>query len=66
MSIGRYAKAVVAALLAAITIINGAVSDSLFTTTEIVSAVLAVLAALGVYVVPNDTRPVPPRGDSAK
>jgi hypothetical protein len=53
MNVGKIAKTVVAALFAAVTVIYSAVSDDVYTTTEIVNTVLAVLTALGVWAVPN-------------
>lgn len=53
MRIGKMAKSVVAALFAAAVVVNAAVSDDVFTTTELVNSILAVLTALGVYAVPN-------------
>lgn len=53
MKIGKVAKTVVAGLFAAVTIAYSAVSDDVYTSTEIVNTVLAVLTAIGVYVVPN-------------
>ncbi|TMR97519.1 hypothetical protein [Nonomuraea basaltis] len=65
MKISRYAKTIVAALFAAIVAVNGAVSDDVFTATEIVNAVLAVLTALGVYAVPNAEQSKPQRIDDS-
>ena len=53
MKIGKVAKTVVAGLFAAVTIAYSAVSDDVYTSTEIVNTVLAVLTVIGVYVVPN-------------
>ena len=59
MRIGKMAKSIVAALFAAAVVVNAAVSDDLFTTTELVNSVLAVLGALGVYAVPNASQSEP-------
>lgn len=53
MKIGNYAKFGVAAVLAVATAFQAAISDSILTNTEIVTVGLALLTALGVYVVPN-------------
>lgn len=49
----KVAKFVVAAVGAGVTALTVALSDNAFTTTDGVTVALAVLAALGVYVVPN-------------
>ncbi len=53
MKIGRYAKTIVAGVLAAATAASTALGDNVLSTSETVTIVLAVLTALGVYVVPN-------------
>lgn len=53
MNVSHYWKSIIAAVGAAAFTIETAISDGVFTSSEIVSAVLAVLIALGVYVVPN-------------
>lgn len=53
MRIGKVAKTVVAGLFAAVTIAYSAVSDDVYTSTEVVNTVLAILTAIGVYAVPN-------------
>jgi hypothetical protein len=53
MNVGKLAKAIVAALFAAVTVVYSAVSDDVYTSTEVVNTVLAVLTALGVWAVPN-------------
>jgi hypothetical protein len=53
MKIGKMAKSVVAALFAAVTVAYSAVSDDVYTSTEVINTVLAVLTALGVWAVPN-------------
>lgn len=60
MKIGKYAKSVVAALFAAVTVAHAAISDDVYTSTEIVGTVLAVLTALGVYATPNARESDPP------
>ena len=59
MNVGKIAKTVVAALFAAITVVYSAVSDDVYTTTEVVNTVLAVLTALGVWAVPNASQSEP-------
>lgn len=54
MKIGSYAKTIVAGVLAAATVASTALGDNVLTTTEAVTIGLAVLTALGVYIVPND------------
>ncbi|MFC4006661.1 hypothetical protein ACFOY2_05475 [Nonomuraea purpurea] len=61
MKVGKVAKSVVAALFAAAVVVNAAVSDDVFTTTELVNSVLAVLTALGVYITPNAEQSEPRR-----
>lgn len=53
MKVGKAAKTIVAGLFAAVTVAYSAVSDDMYTSTEIVNTVLAVLTAIGVYFVPN-------------
>ncbi len=53
MKIGKFAKTFVAGLFAAATVAYSAVSDDVYSSTEIVNTVLAVLAALGVWATPN-------------
>lgn len=53
MTVGKYAKFIVAAVAAVVIATQAAISDGVLTNTEIVGVVLAGLAALGVYVVPN-------------
>jgi hypothetical protein len=56
MKISRYAKAIVAAVAAGAASLATALGDGTVTATEGITAVLAVLAALGVtYRVPNRT-----------
>jgi len=62
MQIGKMAKTVVAALFAAVTVAYSAVSDDVYTSTEVVNTVLAVLTAIGVWAVPNARQSeIPPR-----
>lgn len=49
----KVAKAVVAAVLAGAQALNVALNDNAFSSTEAVTIVLAVLAVVGVYKVPN-------------
>ena len=53
MKIGKYAKTIVAAIVAGATALAVAMGDDTLSTTEGVTVALAVLGALGVYVVPN-------------
>ncbi|MEV2236712.1 hypothetical protein [Micromonospora sp. NPDC049891] len=59
MKVGRYAKTIVAAVVAGATALTVAMGDDVLTTTEGITVALAVLGAFGVYVVPNarDSRP---------
>jgi hypothetical protein len=61
MKIPEYAKTVVAAVVAGGTVLASALTDNSISGTEWVGIGLAVLTALGVYVVPNapksDRRP---------
>jgi hypothetical protein len=59
MKIASYAKTIVAAIVAGATALAVALGDDTVSTTEFVTVALAVLGALGVYVVPNA-----PRSDS--
>lgn len=54
MKLGKYAKAIVAAVVAGGTALGTALADDVVTTGEWVGVALAVLGALGItYVVPN-------------
>ncbi|MFI5833227.1 hypothetical protein ACIA5A_06070 [Micromonospora sp. NPDC051300] len=53
MKIASYAKTIVAALVAAGTALTVAMGDDTLTATEGITVALALLGALGVYVVPN-------------
>lgn len=53
MKISAYAKFIVAAIVAGGTALTVALGDNTITTTEGVTVALAILGALGVYVVPN-------------
>lgn len=53
MKISPYAKTIVASIAAGATALTVAFGDDTLTPTEAVTVALAVLAALGVYVVPN-------------
>lgn len=67
MKIGKYAKTIVAAVLGGGYALQAALSDDTITNTEWVGIGLAVLIALGVWAVPNETPkplyPVDPNGD---
>lgn len=53
MKVARYAKTIVAAVVAGATALTVAMGDDVITATEGITVALAVLGALGVYVVPN-------------
>ncbi|GAA4221582.1 hypothetical protein FHR32_005145 [Streptosporangium album] len=53
MNVGKYAKTIVAALFAAVVVAKSAVTDGVYNPAEVIDTVLAVLTALGVWVVPN-------------
>lgn len=53
MKVAKYAKTIVAAIVAGGTALSVAMGDDVITSTEAVALTLAVLGALGVYVVPN-------------
>ncbi len=53
MRIARYAKTIVAAVVAGGVALTVAMGDDVLTATEGITVALAVLGALGVYVVPN-------------
>ncbi|CAM3460833.1 hypothetical protein [Stackebrandtia soli] len=53
MKVSKVAKAVVAALGAAVTALTVAMGDDTISATEGITVALAVLTALGVYAVPN-------------
>ncbi|WP_431881584.1 hypothetical protein [Micromonospora chalcea] len=53
MKIAQYAKTIVAAVVAGATALAVAMGDDTLTTTEGIAVALAILGALGVYVVPN-------------
>lgn len=53
MRVGRYAKTIVAAIVAGGTALTVALGDDTLTATEGITVALAILGAFGVYVVPN-------------
>lgn len=57
MKVSAVAKTLVAAAAAAVSAVVAATGDDYLTATELIQVALAILAALGVYVVPNDGRP---------
>lgn len=61
MAVSRYAKSVVAALVAGLTVLAAALTDDAITPAEWVQIAVAVLGAIGVYAVPNK----PPAGEAA-
>lgn len=56
MNISRYSKFIFAAIAAGVTAVTAALTDDKVTSTELVGISLAVLTALGVYVVPNQDK----------
>lgn len=58
----RYAKTVVAVLIAALTVLASAITDDVITNAEKVNIILAALGAVGVYAIPN----TPPKGEPAR
>lgn len=62
MKVGKYAKTIVAATMAAGTALTVALGDDVISATEGITVALAILGTLGVYVVPNaKTDAEPPR-----
>ncbi|MGK5737287.1 hypothetical protein [Micromonospora sp. URMC 103] len=55
MRVAKYAKTIVASVVAGGTALTVAMGDDVLTATEGITVALAVLGALGVYVVPNAT-----------
>ncbi|MGW1057635.1 hypothetical protein [Micromonospora rubida] len=53
MKIAKYAKTIVAGVIAGGVALTVAMGDDVLTATEGITVALAVLGALGVYVVPN-------------
>lgn len=53
IKVGHYAKTIIAAAVAAASVVSVAVGDDILTPTELVNVALAVLGAFGVYVIPN-------------
>jgi len=53
MNVAKYAKTIVAAVVAGGVALTVAMGDDVLTATEGITVALAVLGALGVYVVPN-------------
>lgn len=53
MKISNYSKFLFAALTAGVTAVTAALTDNTVTSSEVIGIGLAVLTALGVYVVPN-------------
>lgn len=49
----RYAKAIVAILTAVVTVLVAALTDNRVSTVEVVQVAIALVAAVGVYLVPN-------------
>ncbi|WFF07264.1 hypothetical protein O7622_01285 [Micromonospora sp. WMMD1076] len=58
MRIGRFAKTIVAGVVAGGVALTVAMGDDVLTATEGITVALAVLGALGVYVVPNAKDPL--------
>jgi len=61
VTVSRYAKSIVAAAVAGLTVLAAALTDDTITTAEWVQIAVAVLGAIGVYAVPNR----PPAGEPA-
>lgn len=53
MNIGSYAKSIVMIIAAGVAILTAALSDNVVTATESVNIGIAVVTAVGVYLVPN-------------
>ncbi len=64
MRVGKYAKTIVAGVIAGATAFTVALGDDVITATEGITVALAILGAFGVYVVPN-ARPEPTPVDEA-
>lgn len=61
MNLGKYSKTVIAALFAAVVVAKAAITDGVYTSSEVIETVIAVLTVLGVYVVPNARQSDPPQ-----
>lgn len=59
MKVGKYAKFITSAVIAGATALTVALGDDTITATEGITVALAVLGALGVYVVPNAKEATP-------
>ncbi len=55
----RYLKSIVAVVIAGLTALQAAISDSVVTQNEWVIIALAVVGAIGVFAVPNTANPNP-------
>ncbi len=55
----KYLKSIVAVVIAALTALQAAISDSVVTQNEWVIIALAVVGAIGVFAVPNTPNPNP-------
>jgi hypothetical protein len=53
MTINRYAKTILAIIAAGLGILTAALSDDVVTPAELVNVAIAVVTAVGVYLVPN-------------
>lgn len=62
MKVSQYAKFIVSALVAGGIILKTAIGDDVISASEMVDIALALLGALGVYVLPN----APKTGDAPK
>lgn len=51
--VSRYTKAVVAILAAVLVVFGAAITDDVVTTLEVVNVAIALITAVGVYLVPN-------------
>ncbi len=62
MNLGKYAKTIVAALFAAVVVAKSAITDGVYSPSEAIETVIAVLTVLGVYAVPNAKKSDDQRG----
>lgn len=53
MNIGYYAKSIVMVIAAGIGILTAALSDGVVSATEFVNIAIAIVTAVGVYIIPN-------------
>lgn len=58
MRVSTYTKAIVAVIAAGIAVLIPTLGDNTVDATELVNVVIAIVTAVGVYIVPNTTNPV--------